>query len=99
MSLTKELLEAIKDENLSKEQLEDYYTKICQLRSDLSLAIAELVKKEAVFMGEPSEKSVASIKIDWKKTAEGQKLIEYKGLYGALSNAKDGIKNRIYSKL
>lgn len=99
MTKTQQLLEEIKDENLSRESLENYYSKICEFRGQLAIAIADLVKKEALFLGSRGDESVASAKIKWKVTNEGQKLIEYKALATALSSAERGIKNRIYSKL
>lgn len=92
-----ELLEQIKDDRLKKEQLESYYSKICELRSQLSVSIADLVKKEAIFLSKRGEESVASAKINWKSSEDGQKLITYKGYATALASAERGIKNRIFS--
>lgn len=95
-----ELLKEIKDENLSKEQLEDYFTMSCQLKTDLSLAIGEKQKEEAIFLAQrESTESVASRKISWKASESGQRLIELKSYAIAIKSAIEGLKNRIYSKL
>jgi len=98
MKLT-ELITAVKDENLSKEQLEDYFSVACQLRTEISMRLADLLKKEALFMANKSEGSVASKKVAWKGSEDGQRLIELKSYSAAIKSMLDGLKNRIYSKL
>lgn len=95
-----ELLKEIKDDKLSKEQLEDYFSRACQLNSDISLAIAEKSKEEAIFMAQRDiNESVASRKIMWRSTESGLRLIELKSYSSAIKSAKEGIKSRIYSLL
>ena len=99
INLAKELLEEIKDDKFEKEQLEDFYSSICQFRSDVSLEMADLLKKEAIFMGNRGDRSIPIVKADWRATEDGQRLVDLKALKSALSDAKDGIKNRIWAKL
>lgn len=95
-----DLLKEIKDEKLNKTQLEDYHTLACQLRADISLALGEKQKEEAIFLAQrDSDESVASRKINWKATDSGQRLIELKSYAVAIKSAIEGLKSRIYSKL
>jgi len=94
-----DIIEQVKDENLSKEQLEDYYSMACQLRTEISMQLADYLKKEALFMVSSTEGSVASKKVAWKGSQEGQRLIELKSYATAIKSLLDGLKNRIYSKL
>jgi hypothetical protein len=99
MKLT-ELILAVKDENLTKEQLEDYYSMACQLRTDISMALADYLKKEALFMASDTVyPSISSKKVAWKGSEEGQRLIELKSYSIAIKSILDGLKNRIYAKL
>ncbi len=94
-----ELIIAVKDENLTKEQLEEYYSMACQLRTDISMTMADYLKKEALFMADKVEGSVASKKVEWKGSEDGQRLIELKSYMTAIKSLLDGVKNRIYAKL
>lgn len=94
-----DLIQLVKDENLSKEQLEDYYSMACQLATDISMALGDYQKKEALFMVNRVEGSVASKKVEWKGSVEGQRLIELKSYMTAIKSLMAGLKNRIYTKL
>lgn len=92
-----ELIEAVKEEKLSKEQLEGYQTQISYLFQRMQVEIADLEKKEAMFMGnKTTEDSVATMKVYWKATPEGQRLIELKRYTLALKEMLNSLKSRIY---
>ena len=79
MSQLVDLLEAIKEENLSKEQLESYYDKMVSLHAMMELQISELEKKSALFIDTfPDDISNAERERKWKATPEGQREIELK---------------------
>lgn len=99
MSQLAKIIEEVKDENLTKEQLEEYYSIGCQLRTDISMSLADYLKKEALFMVNKTEGSVASKKVEWKGSVDGQRLIELKSYMVATKSLLDGLKNRIYSKI
>lgn len=98
MRLT-ELFKEVKEPNLSKEQLEDYYAELSQLSAEIAIQTAVMQKEEALFMTENADKSVAQRKIDWKATESGQRLIELKQFKIASGRVLDSIKTRIYAKL
>ncbi len=91
-----ELIEKIKEDKLSKEQLEDYQTQISYLFQRMQVEIAGLEKEEAMFMGADNDKSVAQRKIEWKATNSGQRLIELKRYSVALKEMLNSLKSRIY---
>jgi len=94
-----ELIQQVKDENLDKTQLEDYYSLACQLRTDISMALADYQKREAIFMLNHTDAPVASKKVAWKGSEDGMRLIELKAYNTAIRSVLDGLKSRIYSKL
>lgn len=79
MSQLTDLLVKIKEENLTKEQCEEYYDKMVNLHSLMELEVAELEKKSALFMDTfPDVISNAERERKWKATADGQREIELK---------------------
>lgn len=92
-----ELIEAVKEDKLSKEQLEDYNTQLSNLFAQMMLELSELEKKEAMFMStKGADESVASVKIRWKATSEGQRLISLKRYVLATKELINSTKSRIY---
>lgn len=93
-----ELIESVKEQNLSKDALEGYRDQLSGLFAQLQLEIAELEKKEARFMGEilPDE-AVSRMKINWKRTNEGQRLIELKRYCLATKEILNSLRSRLYS--
>lgn len=98
MRLT-DLFKEVEEKNLTKTQLEDYYSELSQLMSQIAMETADLQKKEALFMTENAHQSVAQRKIDWKGTPDGQRLIDLKQFKIASGRVLDSIKTRIYAKL
>jgi len=96
-----EALKAVREENLSKEQLENYFTSLSGLFSDLQIELADLEKEEAIFMAKEQEisVSVAQRKIVWKATDLGQRLIMLKRYATATSTQLRSLKTRIFALL
>jgi hypothetical protein len=101
-----DLIIAVKEKNLSKDQLEDYRDQMSSLFAEIQLEMAELEKQEAVFMEGgyslikfplDKEPSVAQIKIWWKATDKGQRLIVLKRYALALKEMLNSLKSRLYS--
>lgn len=92
-----ELFKLIKDENLSKDKLEDYHKVLSELRGEMRLELADVTKKKAIFMLGKPEESVAQRKINWQGTAEGQREIELKAYIGATSDNLGSLKSRLFS--
>ena len=94
-----ELITAVKERNLSKDQLEDYRDQMSQLYAEMQLEMADLEKEEASFMAREFEEtySVAQRKVMWKFTLRGQRLIELKRYCLATKEMLNSLKSRLYS--
>jgi cytochrome c2 len=95
----KELFEKVKDENLTKEQLEDFYSQMSRLRADVKMELSGLQKEKALFMLQEPEKSVAERKVAWAGSEKGQREIELKSYISAIGDHLNSLKTRIYSLL
>lgn len=94
----KELIEQVKDHKLNKEQLEAYRDDLSNLFAQMQFEMATLEKTEALFLdGKTDEQSVAEIKLKWKATKEGQRLIELKRYALATKEMLNSLKSRLYS--
>lgn len=93
-----ELIQNVKEKNLTKDQLEDYRDELSNLFANLQIEMADLEKEEAIFMEAKSdEKSVAQRKIEWKATEKGQRLIVLKRYCLATKELLNSLKSRLYS--
>lgn len=92
----KELMEAIKEKNLGKDQLEAYRNDMSNIFALMQMEMAELEKKEALFMHD-RQGSVADRKVQWKATEGGQRLIDLKRYCTATKELLNSLKSRLYS--
>lgn len=93
-----DLIIAVKEQNLTKDQLEGYRDQLSGLFAEMQIECAELEKKEALFMNTKTvDDSVAEIKIRWKASAEGQRLITLKRYCLATKELLNSLKSRLYS--
>jgi hypothetical protein len=89
---------AIKDDKLSKDQLESYHSELCNLKSQLYLELAELKKEKALFMVRREQgESIASRKESWDATPRGQRKFEIESYISSTKALTDSIKSRLYS--
>lgn len=92
-----EMLRAVREENLTKTDLEKYHTTLSGLYGDIQIEIAALKKEKAIFEASDPNKSVAKMKVEWKATEKGQRLIELEGYARATSTQLRSLKNRLYA--
>lgn len=96
-----ELMIAVKEKNLDKDQLEAYRGDMSNVYAQMQMEMADLEKEEALFMENIpetwSEWSVAKIKIAWKATPQGQRLIVLKRYCLATKELLNSLKSRLYS--
>lgn len=99
MITLKDLIVSVKEQNLSKEQLEAYRDQLSSLYADMQLEMAELEKEEASFMVDPDvlDRSVAERKVLWKARKNGQRLIVLKRYTLATKELLNSLKSRLYS--
>lgn len=93
-----ELILAVKDQSLSKDNLEAYRNQMSELFSQMQMEMADLEKEEALFMSKKeAHDSVAQMKIFWKATQSGQRLIVLKRYALATKEMLNSLKSRLYS--
>jgi|SRR3990167_820429 len=93
-----DLIRAVREEGLTKDQLENYRNSLSDLFAQMMLEMASLEKEEALFMnGKGAEVSVAQRKIEWKATPSGQRLIVLKRYQLATKELLNSLKSRLYS--
>lgn len=93
-----ELITKVKEQGLSKDELEEYRDQLSQLFAHMQLEMADIEKEEAMFMnGVGEDESVASRKIAWKATPSGQRLIVLKRYCLATKEMLNSLKSRLYS--
>ena len=100
----KELIVKIKEENLTRIQLEDYYEELTSLYGLIQLEMAEKEKAEAMYFLENKkdgevERADVAIKRMWRGTPQGQRLIELSHYHKAVEKLLSSVKHRIFSQL
>lgn len=95
-----EVITKVREQNLTKEQLEHYFDELSVLLAELNNEAGELEKEEALFLASRENgESVISKKVEFKATPAGQRLIVVKRYISSVKTLLGSIKNRIYSKL
>jgi hypothetical protein len=93
-----DLIVAVKEKNLSKDQLEAYRGDMSDVFAQMQMELADLEKEEALFMNKKHpDDSVAQQKIFWKATTSGQRLIVLKRYCIATKELLNSLKSRLYS--
>lgn len=94
----KDLIVAVKEKNLTKEQIEAYRDDMSNIYAQMQMELADCEKKEAEFMdGLPEGVSVAQWKIKCKNTGFGQRAIVLKRYCLATKELLNSLKSRLYS--
>lgn len=92
-----EAIKAVKEQNLTKSDLEHYHNEMSLLLTQMYEEAADLEKEEAMFLsGREQGESVISRKVSWKATQAGQRLIVLKRYISAVKTLLGSIKNRLY---
>lgn len=96
-----DLITAVKEQKLSKEDLENYRDQLSYLYADLQLELAELEKARAIKMEELRaaypEASEVKLKGNWQGRPEGQREIVLKRYCLATKEMLNSLKSRLYS--
>lgn len=99
MNTLKELLESVKDENLSLEMCEKYRDEIIHIKTQLHNEIAKYKNKRAIWLMESLVEGVGAKKMAYDATPDGQRLMELKGMLGGVNGEIDSLQSRIYGHL
>ena|SRR3990167_5644544 len=96
----KELITQVKENNLTKEQLEDYGDQMSHLFAEMQMELAEIEKTKALRFEEMMiampESSDISIKRNWQASANGQREIVLKRYCLATKELINSLKSRTY---
>ena len=93
-----DLIVAVKEKNLSKDQLEAYRDQLSSLYAEMQLEMAELEKEEALYMvNKPKDESIARRITLWEATESGLRLIVLKRYCLATKELLNSLKSRLYS--
>lgn len=97
MTTLQELILAVKEERLTKTQLEAYRDQLSNLFAEMQLEMSEKEKEEALFMnGKSDDESVACRKIKWRATESGMRLLVLKRYALATKELLSSLKSRLY---
>ena len=96
MKLT-DLIIAVKEKNLSKDQLENYRDDLANVTSQMFIEMADIEKLEALFNPIHPEETETNRKRRWKMTPEGQREIELKNYIRASKEILSSLKSRLYN--
>lgn len=92
-----ELAKSVREQNLDKDKLEQYYAELTSLFTEMSLETATLEKQEAIFLNECGEKTRTGAERQWYAKEQGQRQIELKHTIRAVEKLISSIKHRIYN--
>ena len=92
-----EILEKVKDDNLTLSQVESYRDQLIRIRTLLKRREAELKKQRALFLIKSEEKTLGAKQLAFDVTPEGQELFTVKGDLGGISGEIDSLQSKIYS--
>lgn len=93
----KELITAVNEKSLSKDQLEQYHTDIINVGSLMELELADIEKESALFIENCPEQTDIAKKRKWKATEKGQREIELKRYIRVISKLTQSVKTRLYN--
>lgn len=93
-----ELLDAVRDENLSREQIEKYRDDLIHVHTKMQWELADIEKEEAKFIySKPQEIPDVKHKREWRATEKGQRQIELNRYLKSVVKEVDSLKSRIFS--
>ena len=93
-----ELFEAVKEENLNKDQLENYYKELSELLAEMHIQLGVIKKKKGMYMLPNPELTAIAMKRKWDGTDEGQRELELKSYIMATGQILRSLKSRLYNQ-
>jgi hypothetical protein len=92
-----ELIRKVKEQNLSKDQLEDYRDQMSSLFAEMQIELAEVRKTKALYFVEKKIKTDKETERNWQITKEGLREIELSHYSKALEKLLSSLKSRLYN--
>lgn len=97
MSRLTEILEEVKEENLSLEKIEKLRDEMVHLHSMMQISLAEIEKAEAFFIDTfDQDETDAARKRKWRVTEQGQRQIEINRFLKVVVKEIDSLRSRVY---
>ena len=93
----KELLLAINEKRLTKQQLEVYSDDLANLYALMQLELADIRKEKALYWLSDKKESDKATERSWAVTAKGQREIELSHYCKAVEKVLSSLRSRIYS--
>ena len=97
----KDLILAVKEKNLTKDQLENYRDDMSNIFARMQFELADIEKEKALYFDEiknqDNKASDIAIKRSWKATQKGLREIELKRYCLATKEMLNSLKSRLYS--
>jgi len=91
-----ELITAVKEKKLSRQQLEEYSDALAELYAEMRLEYSEIEKREAIFLYDAPETTGIAKKNRWRATKSGQRQIDLKNWMDACSKMISSVKSRVF---
>jgi beta-mannanase len=91
-----ELIKSVREEKLSKDQLENYRDQMSSLFAEMQLELAEIRKTKALYFVEKRSKTDKETERNWQITKEGLREIELSHYSKALEKLLSSLKARLY---
>lgn len=91
-----ELIKAVNEKSLSKEQIEGYRDELANLFALMQVELAEVRKLKAIYFVEQKEKTDVGTERKWQITKEGQREIELSHYSKATEKILSSLKSRLY---
>lgn len=92
-----DLFQAVKDEHLTKDELEDYHKQLSELYAEMHLQLGEIKKKKAIFILESPEQTQTRTMKYWSGSQDGLREIELKSYIRATASHLKSLKSRLYN--
>ena len=91
-----DVIKAVKEENLTVEQLEKYRDGLVNAFAEMQIELAEIRKKKAMYLIESKADTAVATERNWQVTTEGLREIELAHWSKATEKLVSSLKNRIY---
>ena len=91
-----DLLKAVKDKNLSKDQLEDYRDEMSSLYAEMQFELADKRKEKAIYFIEHKLDSDKATERAWQATPSGLREIELSHYSKGTEKVLSSLKARLY---
>lgn len=92
-----ELLDAVKEKNLTKSQLEEYRDDLVSLFAMMQLELADIRKQKAIYFVENKLESDKATERAWQASKKGLREIELSHYSKGVEKVLSSLKSRIYA--